>query len=63
MTALTVIMLGFFFGIGCVVANALLLLIDRLLAMLILKSQLKPIIKSKDKPKPPEGLNFGSKLK
>ena len=63
MTGFNVFVIGFYFGIGFVVANALLTLIDRLVAMVILKSQLKTIIKPKDKSKPPEGLNFGSKIK
>ncbi len=55
------VVIGFMFGIGFTIATTLLAVIDRLLAMLILKNRLETIIKPKGKNKPPEGLNFGSK--
>ena len=63
MTAFNIIVIGFLFGIGFVLANTVLMLIDKILALILLKYRLKQITKVKDKPKPPEGLNFGSKIK
>ncbi len=63
MTGFNVIMIGFLFGIGFVIANTLLAIIDTLLAYILLKYKPKGILPLKSKNKPPEGLNFGSKLK
>jgi len=54
--------IGFYFGLGFVVANTLLTLVDKVLAMLLLKYRMKQVIKSQNKLKPPEGLNFGKKI-
>ncbi len=62
MTGFNVVIIGFLFGIGFVIANTLLTLIDKLLAIFILKSGLKIITKPKGNSKPPKGLNFGNKI-
>lgn len=52
---------GFYFGLGFAIANTVLAVIDKVLAMLLLKYRVRQVMKSKTKPKPPEGLNFGKK--
>ena len=54
--------IGFYFGIGFALANTVLTILDRVLAMLLVKYRMKNIVKTQKKPKPPEGLNFGSKI-
>ena len=58
--------IGFYFGLGWTVANTIIVLLDKVLALLLLKYKVRRMVvtpKKKDRPKPPEGLNFGSKIK
>ena len=58
--------IGFYFGLGWTVANTIIVFLDKIFALLVLKYKVRrPVTPKKmiDKPKPPEGLNFGSKIK
>jgi len=63
---LSYILIGFLFGIGFILANVLLAMVAKVLQYLLLKYDIRRMAttpKKKDKPKPPEGLNFGCKIK